>query len=228
MENRKIKSGEFKKFLIAKFDEDLQDFRFWKYQNRTYFFKKEKYYGEYLISEVFYICYSSVENSGTDCGIYSIFDINLIMQSQYNSSVLNKHISLIRLKTESLLVEDSYYFHNGQLNNVIEMINQITYDFRKYGMNYIKQRFDNLKTNELLNYGLNYIENLKTDKTDLRQDINEELKNSGYSISRLKNKIYINLKENLQRIPNQQREEKQQIPKLALEFLNFYIQKKNG
>ena len=99
------------------------------------------------------------------------------------------------------------------------MITNIVNDFKKFGLKYLDEKFQTLKEDEILNNGLEFINCLKVDKELLKKEILEDLIKAENVVSRMKNKTFIELKETLQKIPNQLRENKQMIPKLSFELL---------
>ena len=68
---------------------------------------------------------------------------------------------------------------------------------------------------------MDYIQQLQLDRQTLKLEINNELKQVGYVASRVTHPIYVNLKQTLQSIPNQTREDRQKIPGVAFDLLEL-------
>ena len=223
--NKTIKRGEIKLFITEEFNKNLSDFELYESKKQIYFFVRKRTYKSFILNEVFSIYYSSRNDTGIDCGIATVFNENYISNSQFNTSKLNTNIvSPLNLKRqkEDLPKEESYYFHNGEIQSIKKMIVEIVNDFKIFGLKYLDEKFEKLKEDEILNNGLEFISNLKIDKELLKTEILEDLKKGENVVSRMKNKTFIELKEKLQKIPNQLRENKQLIPKLSFELLELY------
>ena len=223
--NNPIKRGEIKKFIIDEFNKHLSEFELYESKKQIYFFVRKKIYKTFVLNETFSIYYSSRNDTGIDCGIATVFNENYITNNQYNSAQLNHHIfSPLNLKNNKIDLpkEESYYFHNGEIDSIKKMIIEIVNDFKKFGLKYLDEKFEKLKEDEILNNGFDFINHLNINKELLKTEINEDLRKAGYVITRMKNKTFIELKEMLQKIPNQLRENKQMIPQLSFELLELY------
>jgi hypothetical protein len=223
--NSPVKRGEIKQFIIEEFNKHLNDFELYENKKQVYFFIRKRVYKTFILNEVFSIYYSSRNDTGIDCGIATVFNENYITNSQYNTAQLNTHIfSPLNLKKEKkdLPKEEGYYFHNGETESIKKMITNIVNDFKKFGLKYLDEKFQTLKEDEILNNGLEFINCLKVDKELLKNEIIEDLIKAENVVSRMKNKTFLELKETLQKIPNQLRENKQMIPKLSFELLELY------
>jgi len=67
-----------------------------------------------------------------------------------------------------------------------------------------------------------YIEDLQIDKQKLKTEITDELNKGSLLISSIKHPIYLDLKEKLQSVSGQSKDDRQKIPKTAHELLEIY------
>ena len=147
-----------------------------------------------------------------------------MFNTAYNSGFLVGHADLLEIKsgTGILKMEDSAYWHNGKIAMTRKVIDQITRDIQDFGLPYLDARFRKLETSALIQFGLDIISNQSLDKSELKEQIEKELRREKAVISRIKHPLYIELRDKLQRIPGQTREDRQEIPRLAFELIEFY------
>lgn len=218
-----LKKGEVKKNLIQAANEIIPDFEFLAYKNSCYTFQRIRQANDFKVYEILHIVFTLNDRSFA-CSIASRLNPEYIFVNQYNNGFLNPHKDLKVLRNDSgaLNIEQAYYFHNGQVETTTRIIKEIFGDFKNYGLPFLDQQFDRLTSNEIIKMGLTYLDSLQIDKENLKKEITEELHKGGFVISRIKHPIYIDLKEKLQTVSGQNKEDRQLIPKTALELLEIY------
>lgn len=218
-----LKKGEIKQLLIQTIIEILPDFEFLAYKNGCYTFQRLRQVNNLTVYEILYIIFS-LKDKNFACSIASILNPEYIFSNHYNTGFINPHIDLKVLKHNSsaLNIQDAYYFHNGQVETTKGIVKEIFGDYKKYGLPFLDNQLERLRSNAIVKLGLDYIDNLQTDKQKLKSEITEELNKSGFSLSNCKHTIYIDLKEKLQSVSGQTREDRQKIPKTAHELLEIY------
>lgn len=218
-----LKKGEIKQILIQSANEIFPDFEFLAYKNGCYTFQRLRQVRELTVYETLHIILAFKDRNFA-CSIASRINPEYILANNYNIGLINPHkdLKILKHNTGVLNIQDAYYFHNGQVETTKKAVSEIFGDFKKYGLSFLDNQHEKLKTNEIIKYGLNYIENLYTDKENLKKEITEELNKGGLLLSSLKHPIYIDLKEKLQAINGQSKDDRQLIPKTTHEFLELY------
>ncbi len=201
----------------------LPDFEFLGYKTGCYSFQRQRRINNWTVYEGLQINFSIKEKS-VDCSIASRLNPDLVGTNPYNTGLINPHMSLKGLTQDSgaLKVQDAYYWHNGQTDQVTDVVKQIFLDYKNYGLPFLEDQFEKLKSHRLIACGLAYIDNLQVDKNRLKIEIGEELKRAGHLVSGLRHPIYIDLKEQLQAIAGQTRDDRKNIPRTAYELLELY------
>jgi hypothetical protein len=105
------------------------------------------------------------------------------------------------------------------------VIKKIATDFIEYGLQYLVVRQQRLETSDLVKHGLDFIKKLTVDKGELRREIKKEVKNAEWVVSRIKHPIFIQLRDELQSIPNQSRDDRQKISGLTFELVEYYCER---
>ncbi|WP_288983635.1 hypothetical protein [uncultured Flavobacterium sp.] len=218
-----LKKGEIKQILIQTASEVLPDFEFLTYKNSCYSFQRLRQVNNLTVHEILHIIFT-LKDKNFACSIASRLNPEYIFSNQYNIGHLNPHKDLKALRHNSgaLNIEDAYYFHNGQVETTTKTVKEIFSDFKKYGLPFLDKQAERLKSNSIVKIGFDYIEDLKTDKQKLKTEITEELNKGGLLLSSIKHQIYVDLKENLQAVSGQSKEDRQIIPKTAHELLELY------
>ncbi len=218
-----LKKGEIKHILIQTASEILSDFEFLVYKNGCYTFQRLRLQNKLTIYEVFHIIFT-LKDKNFACSVASRLNPKYIFSNQYNIGLLNPHkdLKVLRHNSGALNIQDAYYFHNGQVETTIKTVEEIFRDFKRYGLPFLDKQLEKLKTNSIIKYGFDYIDNLQTDKENLKKEITEELNKGGLLPSSIKHPIYIDLKEKLQSVSRQSNEDRQIIPKTAHELLELY------
>lgn len=225
-----LKRGEVKHILLARAKELIPDFEFYNYRNNCYTFLRQRTINGYQVYESLHATFSLKEKI-FDCSVASRINPALISSSSYDIGLINPHVSLITLKkgTGAIPIEESYYYHNGQVDSTTKIVVQFLNDFVEYGIPFLEQQLNRLNNNEIVKTGLKSIDDLREDREKLKDEIENELKTGGHEIGRIKHPAYIALKEKLQAIQNQSREDRQKIPMFAYDLLNlFWTDKKTA
>jgi len=218
-----LKKGEIKQILIQTAREVLPDFEFLAYRNSCYLFQRLRKVNNLTVHEILHIIFT-LKDKNFACSIASILNPKYIFSNQYNIGLLNPHqdLKVLRHNSGALNIEDAYYFHNGKVNTTTKTVKEIFGDFKKYGLPFLDKQAERLKSNSIVKSGFDYIKDLKTDKQKLKTEITEELNKGGLLLSSIKHPIYIDLKEKLQSVSGQSKEDRQLIPKTAHELLELY------
>ncbi len=218
-----LKKGEIKQILIQAACEILPDFEFLEYKNSCYTFQRIRQVNNFTVYEKLHIIFT-LKDKYFACSIVSRINPEYIFSNQYNNGLLNPHndLKVLRHNSGVLKIEDAYYFHNGQVETTTKTVKEIFSDFKKYGLPFLDKQFERLKSNSIVKRGFDYIDDLQTDKHKLKTEITEELNKGGLLLSSMKHPIYVDLKEKLQSVSGQSKEDRQLIPKTAHEFLEIY------
>lgn len=218
-----LKKGEIKQILIQTASEVLPDFEFLAYKNSCYTFQRLRQVNNLTVHEMLHIIFS-LKDKNFACSISSILNPVYIFSNHYNTGLLNPHkdLKVLRHNLGALNIEDAYYFHNGQVETTTKTVKEIFGDFKIYGLPFIDRQVERLKSNLIIKRGFDYIDDLQIDTQKLKTEITEELNKSGLLLSSIKHPIYIDLKEKLQAVSGQSKEDRQLIPKTAHELLEIY------
>lgn len=222
-----LKRGEIKLILIKTASDVLPDFGFLAYKNGCYTFQRIRKTGGLTVYELLHIIFA-LKDKNFACSIASIINQDYIYSNQYNNGMINPHIDLKVLRNNSgvLDINEAYYFHNGQVETTTKIVSEIFLDFKKYGLPFLDKQFEQLKNNDIVQRGFEYINNLQIDRQKLESEITQELKIGGYLLSNLKHPIYTDLKEKLLSINGQNTKDRQKIQLTANELLEIYWMKK--
>ncbi len=218
-----LKKGDIKQILIQTAGEVLPDFEFLAYKNSCYLFQRLRQVNNLTVYEVLHIIFT-LKDKNFACSIASRLNPEYIFSNQYNIGLLNPHkdLKVLRHNSGALNIQDAYYFHNGQVETTTNTVKEIFGDYKKYGQPFLDKQLERLKSNHIIKSGLSYIDILQTDKQKLKNEITEELNKGGLLLSSIKHPIYIDLKEKLQSVNEQSKEDRQLIPKTTHELLEIY------
>ena len=218
-----LKKGEIKQILIQTANEILFDFDFLTYKNSCYIFQRIRQVSGLTVYETLHIIFT-LKDKNFACSIASRLNPEYIFSNQYNIGLVNPHqdLKVLRHNSGALNIQDAYYFHNGQVETTSKTVKEIFGDFKKYGLPFLDKQFTNLKSNVLIKYGFDYINNLQIDKETLKREITDELNKGGLLLSSIKHPIYLDLKGKLQSVDGQSKEDRQKIPKMTNELLELY------
>ncbi len=201
----------------------LPDFDFLAYKNKCYSFKRERQVINVKVYELLYVVFND-KDKNVSCSIASILNPEYVFSNQYNMGMINPHHDLKVLKHNSggLSFHEAFYFHNGKVETTTKIVKQIFGDFKKYGFSFLDKQLERLESNSIVKLGFDYIDDLQTDKQKLKTEIMQEHGKGGFLISDIKHPIYVDLKEKLQSVSGQSKEDRQLIPKTAHELLELY------
>jgi len=218
-----LKKGEIKQILIQTASEILPAFEFLVYKNGCYTFQRLRQLNKLTVYEVLHVIFT-LKDKIFACSIASRLNPEYIFSNQYNIGLLNPHkdLKVLRHNSGALNIQDAYYFHNGQVETTTKTVEEIFGDFKKDGLPFLDKQLEKLKSNSIIKCGFDYIDNLQTDKENLKKEITEELNKGGLLLSSIKHPIYIDLKEKLQSVSGQSKEDRQIIPKTGHELLELY------
>ncbi|MGL2963662.1 hypothetical protein ACSVH2_07570 [Flavobacterium sp. RSB2_4_14] len=218
-----LKKGEIKQILIQTAGEVLPDFEFLAYKNSCYTFQRLRQVNNFTVYEILHIIFT-LKDKNFACSIASRLNPDYIVSNHYNIGLINPHqdLKVLRHNSGALNIQDAYYFHNGQVETTTKTVKEIFSDFKKYGLPFLDKQVERLKANSIVKCGFDYIDYLQTDKQKLKSEITEELNKGGLLLSSIKHPIYVDLKEKLQLVSGQSKEDRQIIPKTAHELLELY------
>ncbi len=218
-----LKKGEIKQILIQTASEVLPDFEFLAYKSSYYSFQRQRDVNNLTVYEMLQISFT-LKDKNFACSIASILNPDYIFSNHYNTGLLNPHKDLKVLKHNSgaLNIQDAYYFHNGQVETTTKTVKEIFGDFKKYGLPFLDKQIERLQSNSIVKCGLDYINELEIDKVKLKNELIEELNKSGLLVTSTKHPIYIDLKNKMNSISGQTKEDRQKISKAAHELLEIY------
>jgi hypothetical protein len=218
-----LKNGEIKQILIRSANEILPDFEFLAYKKRCYIFQRLRYVNELRVYETLNIFFSLQEKIFA-CQIASRLNPEYVFINDYNIGLINpcRDLKVLRHNRGILNYKDAYYFHDGQVETTKIIVNEIFSDYKKYGLPFLNQQLYRLKSNAIIGCGLEYIDNLQTDKENLQKEITKELNECELLLSRLKHPIYLDIKAKMRSISGQSKDDRGLIPKLSYELLELY------
>jgi hypothetical protein len=218
-----LKKGEIKQILIQTVSEVLPDFEFVSYKNSCYAFQRQRQINNFTVYEILHIIFT-LKDKNFACSIASRLNPEYIVSNQYNIGLINPHqdLKVLRHNSGALNIHDAYYFHNGQVETTTKIVKEIFGDFKKYGLPFLDKQVERVKSNSIVKLGFDYIDDLQIDKQKLKTEITEELNKGGLLLSSIKHPIYVDLKEKLQSVSGQSKEDRQIIPKTAHEILELY------
>lgn len=218
-----LKRGEIKQILIQVSNAILPDFKFLVYKKGCYTFQRIRKVDDLEVYELLHIIFS-LKDKNFACSIASRLNLAYSFSNHYNTGLLNPHIDLKVLKHNSgvLNIQDAYYFHNGHVETTTKTVIEIFGDFKKYGLPFLDKQIVILKTNKILKCGFEYIDKLQSDKDKLKKEITEELNKCGLLVANIKHPIYIALKDQMNSVSRQTKEDSQKISKTAHELLEIY------
>lgn len=218
-----LKKGEIKQILIQTASDILPDFEFLAYKNGCYTFQRLRQLNKLTVYEALHVIFM-LKDKNFACSIASRLNPEYIFSNQYNTGLINPHkdLKVLRHNSGALNIQDAYYFHNGHVETTTGTVREIFGDFKKYGIPFLDKQFDRLKSHLIIKRGFDYIDDLQSNKENLKREITEELNKGGHLLSRIKHPIYIDLKEKLQSVGGQSKDDRQSIPKTAYELLELY------
>lgn len=218
-----LKKGEIKQILTQAANEILPDFQFLEYKNGCYFFQRLRQVNNFTVYETLHIIFSLKERNFS-CSVASRLNPEYIFSNQYNIGLLNPHIDLKVLKHNrgALNIPDGYYLHNGQVETTTKIVKEIFGDYKKLGLLFLNNQFERLKSNPIINGGFEFINNLQTNKQNLRNDMTEELNKGGLLLSSIKHNVYLELINKLQSVSKHTKDDQSLIPLTAYELLQIY------
>jgi len=218
-----LEKGEVKQILIKTASEVLPDFKFLAYKNSCYSFQRLRQVNNLTVYEMLHIIFT-LKDRNFACSISSRLNPEYIFLSQSNIGLLNpsQDLKVLKHKSGVLNFQDAFYFHNGHVETTKKTVKEIFGDFERYGLPFIDKQVERLKSNSIVKCGFDYIDEMKIDKQKLKTEISEELNKGGYLLSSIKHPVFVDLKDKLQSVSGQSREDRQLIPKVAHELLEIY------
>jgi len=218
-----LKKGEIKQILIQTASEVLPDFEFLAYKNSCYSFQRLRQVNNLTVYENLNIIFT-LKDKNFACSIASRLNPKYIFSNEYNIGLLNPHqdLKVLRHNSGALNIQDAYYFHNGRVETTTKSVKEIFGNYKKYGLPFLDKQLEKLKSNSIIKCGFDYINNLIIDKEKLKNEVTEELNKGGLLLSSVKHPVYLDLKEKLQSVSVQSKEDRQLIPKTAHELLELY------
>lgn len=225
-DSRDLKKGDVKGLLLNAFKEILPDFEFTTYKKSTYYFLRTKTFRGLELYEALNVTFG-LKDKNASCSVASVLNKTYLFSSTYNNGFLNGHSDLLAIKSDSGIsnIEDSYYWHNGKIVTVDKVIKRIATDFKEYGLRHLDLRKQRLETSDLVKHGLDFIDSLTVERGALQREMEKERKNAEWVLSRIKHPIFIQLREELQCVPNQSRDDRQNISGLTFELIEYYCER---
>lgn len=218
-----LKKGEIKQLIILAAGKVLPDFEFLTYKNSCYTFQRLRKLNNLAVYELLHLMFT-LKNKHFACSIASRVNPSYIFSNQYNIGLINPHrdLKVLRHHSGALNIQDAYYFHNGKVETTTETLNEIFRDYKEYGLPFLDEQMERLKSNAIVKRGFDYIDHLQTEKEKLKNEIMEELNTRSLPIPSIKHPIFNDLKEKMLSVSRQSKEDRRKISKTALELLEFY------
>ena len=176
-----------------------------------------------IVYETLHIIFT-LKDKNFACSIASRLNPEYIHTNSYNIGLINPHQDLKVLKHNKggINIQDAYYFHNGLVETTTKTVKEIFQDYKKYGIPFLDKQLKTIKTSEIIRGGLDYIGKLHVDKELVKKEIEKELNKCGFMLTGIKHPVYLDLKEKLQSVSGQSKEDSQLISKTAYELLEIY------
>ena len=214
--------GGVKPLLIDAIGQMNSGFGYLGYRNGTYIFERTKEHRQRTLYEAIRIPFSLAEGI-FDPSIASCFNPISRFESNYRTDDVNPHVSLMGLaKGNVLRYEDAYYRHDGSAQGVQAAINEIVRDLSRYGLPWFDRRSARLPEDEVVNTGLDFLEQLHVDPGVLERELQACLKEVKFVAYRIKHPVYEDLKQRLLAVRRQNAERRQRNGITALAFLELY------
>jgi hypothetical protein len=104
-------------------------------------------------------------------------------------------------------------------------VSAVVADFKTYGILYLDQRWNELRSNPLITAGIEIIKSWDHDRTMLGNELQVQLKKAKFRIDRVRQPLLMDLKTRLGAVPVQSHA-KQEIPRLAFDLIELYCSRR--
>ncbi len=218
-----LKRGQIKTILTEQVSKVLPDFEFKQYKGSEYRFGRTRNFRNYGLTETLHILFG-LKDKNFACSVSSSLNSNYADLNSYNTGFINPHIDLVVLKkgTGVISIDEAYYFHNGRVKTTTKVVEQITKDYKDFGIPFFDKQYKRLTEMQVIKVGLDYIESLTVDRKVLKREVEESLNAPGQRLAAVRHPIYDDLKAKLFAVSGLTKEDRQKIGKLTFELLQLY------
>lgn len=218
-----FKHGEIKSLLTEKVKRSHPSFRFLTAATGVYHFQRIKDFRDFVLKEALHFVFSLSDYS-MHMSVSSRLNSVHTLTPVYNNGFINPHVDLVAVMKSNGIFPSPHtsYQSNGTIEDIVPLIDQAIIDFGDHGLTYLDHRWHELRSNALVNTGMDIIDTWDFDKTMLRNELNVQLRKAKLVVTNLRHPICNQLKEQLASIPGQPPEHYKEIPRLAFELMELY------
>ena len=217
-DNAPLKSGQFKKILIAHFENMLPEFKLIGYTGGVYRFLRILEGADYPVYEGIHVRFS-LKHGMIDVSLSSDMVKSKFEYNNYRTGPMSYHMALknIVLQTGITTHEESYYYHDGSVNSVLESIEYFGKDMHESGIKWLEHFYTKRNENAILKAGLEFLKVLGLPKTQG----NASGPNPELTLAR-NFEFYPALEKKLRSVENQSRADKKQISAMMTSLTDYY------
>lgn len=218
-----LQPGAVKAMLVAAAGEYLPGFSFQDFRNDTYFFQRIRNAGGHRVYEMLQLAFT-LDNGHFACSVASRLNPSLRYTTAYNKGIVNPHqnLKVLRHGADNLSQKEARYWHSGRIAGTAAIVRDIFADYRRYGVPFLDQQWNNVQQHPLLQAGFDYLSGQVLDRTALKTELEAELNNRGGQLEQLQHPVYLELRDRLKQLSGMPRADRQLIPLMAGELLFWY------
>ena len=218
-----LKKGEIKSLLTDRMKKEHPSFRFLTFATGVYHFQRTKEFHDYDLRESLHLVLSVTDNQ-LHASISSRLNPVHTFSPVYNDGFINPHVDLGAIKAGNSTVptDDAAYHYNGTPDGLRDMIDRMITDFGDVGLSFFNNRWNYLRTNQLVKTGIDIIDGWDFDRTMLRNELNVQLRKARRTVANLRHPLCNQVREQLLAIRGQSPEAVKEIPRLAFELMELY------
>jgi len=225
--SRPLRKTEIKSLLVSQMKQERPDFRFVTFATGVYYFQRLRDVADYDLREMFHIIYSFSDHT-MRASVSSRLNPVYAFSPVYSSGLINPHLDLSILKGEEVVLPELTmpYQCDGSITGARDMIQVVINDLKTVGIPYLDNRWNAIRANKIIKMGLNIIDGWDFDKTMLGNELQAQLRRAKFKMSRIKQPLLNDLREQLESIPGQTADSKQDIPRLAFDLVELYCNRR--
>jgi hypothetical protein len=220
---RVFKKTAIKSLLTERMKRDHPTFKFLTYATGVFHFQRKRTFRNREVKEALHLVFSP-ENYSMHASISSRLNPIHTLTPVYNGGLINPHVDMLAIRNGSNVypTTGTAYHCEDEEDSLIAMIDQMIADFRNAAIPWFENRWTDLQTSQLVNSGLDIIDNWDLDKTMLRNEIRIQLRRAKLVARNIRHPACTELKNKLLAIPGQTPGAYYEIPRLAFELIELY------
>jgi hypothetical protein len=203
------------------------NFRFLTFATGVFYFQRLRAFGDYCLREMLHITYSFTDHT-MQASVSSRLNPVHALSPIYNDGLINPHVDLFALKSgrDIFPASETCYRCDGSLEGAREMVSIVISDFQTAGIGYLDKRFDDLQSSRLILTGIDIIKSWDHDRTMLGNELQLQLRRAKFRFSRVKQPLLNELRSQLESVPDQQSDARQEIHRLAFDLMELYCNRR--